>query len=295
MCETGSSRRDYCRKIVGYISIFIGVVFMIVCCWVFFSNNIPEFLRIYCEAERYVEMDTVDGEKVKIPKMTFADACNIDDSECIENVLVISGEINSATLLSYEELSKESLKIELHTVCLNSIGGSVEAAVMINEFINKHDLNTCLASRYKIKDLGKFHKKYDEIIVKHKSCYSACPLIIASSGNRTLLGDSFVFGVHSSGYSIMDEIHVDVDGEEYLKFLPQEMKPFFEFTQTIPSQRMYILSDYQIQNFRVFNDYRGGKKDKKLFKTQSDCKLDYFISSKCPLKKVIEPYPEILK
>jgi len=300
MNKTGKPSKEIDRKNKIYIVItlacFVGVALVIISGSSLINNHIPEILRVHFGTDRYFEAETIDKIKVEIPKMTIADACNIDLTDCIENVLVISGEINSATLKSLEELSEDSLKIIPHTVCLNSIGGRVENAIMINKFINESGLKTCLASRYRIKDLGKFSKKHSSnVIVKHKSCYSACPLIIASSESRILLGDSFKLGVHSSGFKIMEKIHVDVEGEEYLKFLPKQMIPFFEFTQTVPSENMYILSDYQVRTSKLFNKYRGARKGNVLFKSLKNCESTYFISSKCHFEKVMNPYPETFK
>uniref|UniRef100_UPI0010EE0B73 hypothetical protein n=1 Tax=Vibrio vulnificus TaxID=672 RepID=UPI0010EE0B73 len=256
-------------------------------------KQIPEIGRIFFGTDRYTEVETINNAKIKIPKFTIADACNADLTDCITNVMLISGEINTATLKSLNELSDKSHDIDTNTLCLNSIGGSVETATLINKYIAENDLNTCLAARYIIKDLGKFQQSnLQEYVVKHDSCYSACPLVIASAEKRTLLGDSFIIGVHSSGFKVFGKIHVDMDGEEYREYISNEMESFFDFTQTVPSENMYIFSEYQLRASKLFNEYRGIREGKSLVRTLKNCKSNYFITSNCPLEGVIDPYPQ---
>lgn len=257
------------------------------------NYHIPELGRQFFGKERYTDVETINEQKIKIPKLTLAKACNTQLSECVDDVLLVSGEINTATLKSISELSKQSLDTDVDTLCLNSIGGSVETANLINEFVVNNNYNTCLASRYIIKDLGENNTRNslnEQVVVKHESCYSACPLVIATAKKRILLGDSFIIGVHSSGYKVFNKLHVDDDGDKYEKFISYEMMPFFEFTRTVPSKYMYILSEHQVRTSMLFNDYRGSRENVTLFKSLKSCESEYLISSECPIEGVTDPY-----
>jgi len=131
---------------------------------------------------------TINGNP--IPNVLIVDACTLDESKCLKDVLLIRGQIVEDT----DEYVKEVLKAHpTDTICFSSEGGNTDTSIRIGKLIDSKGLNTCLAKRYKLnggKDLAL------------KACESACPYMFLTGTNRVALGEDFRIGVHSSGWHI---------------------------------------------------------------------------------------------
>lgn len=127
---------------------------------------------------------------IELPKAVIADACTNDESKCISNVLLITGEIDQGTIEAIQRIDNSNWS---KTVCFSSPGGSVDSAIALGTWIGEDKIATCLAERYKIKGMG---------TIVNTSCNSACPLIFVMGTQRTNIGNKIKVGIHRSGYTI---------------------------------------------------------------------------------------------
>jgi hypothetical protein len=134
------------------------------------------------------ETISVKNEPVTLDKALIAKACTRDEKNCIDQVLLVSGDLDRGTISAIKQLKGSSLQVD--TVCFASRGGDKDVAIDIGEWIKKNHLNTCIAEKY---------LTTDGITMNSPLCASACPYILAMGHKRTALGSNFRIGIHSSG------------------------------------------------------------------------------------------------
>ncbi|MFP6798890.1 MAG: hypothetical protein VCA39_07225 [Pseudomonas sp.] len=130
------------------------------------------------------------GSSASLDKALFANACNKDESYCLKDVILVTGIIDQGTIYSIDKLISKG---ESDTICFRTPGGNIDAAIAIGEWIDRHNLKTCLAEKYIIKERGSLSSTI---------CASACPFIFAMGEERISIGTDIKVGIHRSGGSI---------------------------------------------------------------------------------------------
>lgn len=120
----------------------------------------------------------------------FAKACDINGGSCIPNVLLIRGAISKNTVSALERLLEKRGIAGFTTVCFDSVGGNVDEAVDIGDWIFRHKLNTCYAEKYIFRN----GESRDNI-----KCNSACTFILLMGRERMLVGNKAHLIIHHSG------------------------------------------------------------------------------------------------
>jgi hypothetical protein len=97
----------------------------------------------------------------------MAQACTLDESSCLEDVILVLGKLDQGAIDSIDTFLKEGMP---DTICFRTPGGQSDAAVSIGNWIRNNKINTCLAEKYIIE--GK-------VTLNSTVCFSAC------NGERT--------------------------------------------------------------------------------------------------------------
>lgn len=163
---------------------FFGLLFLFVSCTIF-----PHLKRSFGLNET-IEFHSSSGNEVSLNKALFANACNIDESFCLKDVILVMGRIDQGTIDSIEKLLSKG---KSDTICFRTPGGNIDSAVVIGKWIDKNNFNTCLAEKYLIKGRGS---------LESTTCASACPFIFAMGDERISIGSDIKIGIHRSGGTI---------------------------------------------------------------------------------------------
>lgn len=204
------------------------------------------FVALYStKASRLVFSDSAvyqDGQR--IDKVTTANACDESGSSCLEDVLLLQGDIDLGMLirLYLTDLSTYS------TVCLDSPGGSVPITKRIMAKIRSEKLNTCLARTYTFQLKGNSFKK------SHSGCESACAIAFLSGTQRISIGSGLTLNVHASGVN-GTTIHTD-HLYEYVYPEPS-FYCLLDIIKTVPNRTMRSISTEQASMFGVFTRSLG--------------------------------------
>lgn len=205
------------------------------------------FVALYStKASRLVFSDSAvyqDGQR--IDKVITAKACDETGTSCLENVLLLQGNMDLGMLvrLYLTDLSK------FRTVCLDSPGGSVPITKRIMAMIRSEKLNTCLARTYtfQLKENPSFKKS-------HSGCESACAVAFLSGIQRISIGSDLTLNVHASGVN-GTTIHTD-----YLYEYVYPEPSFYcllDIIKTVPNRTMRSISSEQASMFGVFTRSLG--------------------------------------
>lgn len=141
-------------------------------------------------AEEFAIDNTHPERAVEIPKAMMASACTGDKLHCLENVLLIYGEIDEGTKVAIERLAERNPSLAVNSVCLSSPGGNVAVAVWLGRKIKDLKLSTCLADLYAVEGLED---------IKKTRCHSACGWILLSGKKRWQVGHEFSIALHHPG------------------------------------------------------------------------------------------------
>ncbi|KMV28341.1 hypothetical protein AB733_24270 [Photobacterium swingsii] len=134
-------------------------------------------------------------DDVSLPKVLMAKACDKNEENCLDNVILFAGIFDQGTENSASRLLEKLNQADKfsHNVCFWSPGGSIDSAVRIGNWIKSNNLNTCLAEKYIIEGRGTLSGTH---------CNSACPFVFLMGDTRTRLGDDLKLVVHHSGGKI---------------------------------------------------------------------------------------------
>ncbi|WP_306579263.1 hypothetical protein [Pseudomonas sp.] len=166
----------------------VGVVLTALVVLFFTFTIIPSAYKSF-GFNRSGEIATQAG-KVVMDKALIAKACDRHEKACIDNVLLVSGDLDGGTISAIKQLIAD---VGVDTVCFNSRGGDKSTAIDIGKFIKRNKLNTCMAEKY-------LTAKGDTIT--QRLCASACPFVLAMGRKRTALGNDLRIGIHSSGTNL---------------------------------------------------------------------------------------------
>lgn len=122
-------------------------------------------------------------------KVSVANACDAS-GDCRDPVILLQGQIEarSAEKTFAIVLDLMASNPDVRTVCFVSEGGDVDASVAIGFLIRKNELNTCIASKYKLQN-----SSYIAGL-----CQSSC-VWVSMSGTESLLYDKgALLGFHAA-------------------------------------------------------------------------------------------------
>ena len=136
------------------------------------------------------ETVVIQGESHALNKAVIARACTHDGKTCIDDVLLVSGDLDEGSIGAIKQLDGN---LQVDTVCFASRGGDKNAAIKIGQWIKSKHLNTCIAEKY---------LTTDGVTMSSPLCASACPYILAMGHKRTALGRDFKIGIHNSGTNL---------------------------------------------------------------------------------------------
>jgi hypothetical protein len=156
--------------------------------WV--SIMVLMLLFIFCQNINKYNFTKVNGDHY--PKATIAQACNLDKTVCLNNVLLIEGVIDENTEQEFLALLK-TMKDKPRAICFHSPGGIKDVAVNIGTKIKMDGLSTCLAERYVVKGRSD---------IKNVKCNSSCPMVFLTGKERLAIGYKTDIFVHHSGYTL---------------------------------------------------------------------------------------------
>lgn len=249
------------------LNTFILVAFVTIGLITIYSNFDPivRLLGIY-DSETFTY---ADGRKVEVPKATFAQACDENKENCLEEpVLLLHGQIDEGTIKSLINLGKKNPEAIVNTVCLTGPGGSNITTARLMKLINDEKLNTCLAASYKIET--------EEAWISGDYCASACPLTFLIGTKRTIIGNGIKFGVHGSGQE-WAKIKITRETNLFDEFIREEHHSLYEFSKTIPHGKIYYLSDSEAKKFNVLSEQEQDKRTANHFDIEkcSDSVLNY--------------------
>lgn len=147
-----------------------------------------------------------DGAPLQI---SLATACD-GKRECRDPVALMEGPINARSESKTTSDLLEFIKShpEVHTVCLVSEGGDVDASVALGRFIHREGLKTCIADKYKKAD-GAERKGY---------CQSSCVWVSVSGNESVLYDNSALLGFHAARIQDSSANVKGIDPEGLLKF-----------------------------------------------------------------------------
>lgn len=140
-----------------------------------------------------ISCDEKSTTPTRIDSVVFATACNSDGSTCIDNVLLIRGQILESTKSALNVFVDEQKIKRNQIVCFDSPGGEVDRAIALGNWIYANGMDTCYAEKYVLKD---------GIVIKNTICNSACPFVFLMGHKRSLVGRRATFKIHHSGRTL---------------------------------------------------------------------------------------------
>lgn len=197
----------------------------------------------------------------KLSKVQFADACDNEEIHCLNNVVLIIGEINRGTVNALKDFIKINSNSDASYICFDSPGGQIESAQIISEIILAGKMGTCLAEKYVIKN-----KERNKLV--HPKCASVCNYLLLASTNRVAVGKNISFITHSAGVTIsfcfceltygsrfahrllLEQFIYTVKDKERDQHLA-----FLTLGETIPNSAAYRLSQDELIRYAIFNNW----------------------------------------
>ncbi len=204
-------------------------------------------------------------EDIHLPKATIAKACNRDETYCLDNVVLIVGEISDSTVSDVNKLLETWRDKGITTVCFDTQGGNIHDASSLGQWILKNGLSTCMAETYFIKDKN---DKPRQLI--NTKCDSACNYLLLASNTRIAIGQSYKIATHSAGVNVSLCIcNVPLSSGFMNSFifkslLDREDNPdkdahleFLALSKRVSFADSYKLTLSDIQRFRIFTETMG--------------------------------------
>lgn len=200
--------------------------------------------------------------EIHLPKAAIAKACNREATYCIDDVLLILGEISGTTLSDLEELARTHGDKEISTICFDSRGGNTAKSSVLGERILKNGLSTCMAERYFLDDKNGIRRE-----LENTQCNSACSYLLLASNKRIAIGTHFKIATHSAGVNLslcfcnMPLSSGFMNSFMFESLLDREDNPdreahlqFLALSQKVSFSEAYYLSNDDLETFAVFTD-----------------------------------------
>jgi len=204
-------------------------------------------------------------EDIHLPKAAIAKACNRDETYCLDNVVLVVGEISDSTVSDVNKLLETWRDKGITTVCFDTQGGNIHDASSLGQWILKNGLSTCMAETYFIKDKN---DKPRQLI--NTKCDSACNYLLLASNKRIAIGQSYKIATHSAGVNVSLCIcNVPLSSGFMNSFifkslLDREDNPdkdahleFLALSKRVSFADSYKLTLSDIQRFRIFTETMG--------------------------------------
>lgn len=219
-------------------------------------------------------LTATDGTQVEVPQILFANACDENRSNCLNNVLLLQGNISMATVQELQNTNKSD------TVCVTGTGGDFSMAMVIVREIIFRRFNTCLARSFEIKS-----EQNRPIWIENESCTSNCPWLLTAGRERTVVGLGLKIGIHNSGTIVgykFPRIPVNEEDEEVRTSIQRKHFEFYDFVKTIPSKTMYYLSDSEVDRYNIFTRFSNMYRTDQVMDTGQCNQAPFSTNYRCP-------------
>ncbi|MCY9870438.1 hypothetical protein [Vibrio barjaei] len=188
-------------------------------------------------------------------KVTLAKACNIDSSECIEEVILVLGRPNDQAADNLANLLAHNASVD--TVCMLNNEGNFSENLKIAQTIRGRKLNTCLADLY----IDQNGQSIQSNLMPITQCHADCALTLLTGKQRTQLGSHNLMSIANAGgyvetilgrFILRDNTYSD-EFEQLMMPTTASQITFLEMTRESAPQKPIFLSNHDKSLF--FTDF----------------------------------------